>query len=81
MNTVSNSQASGPAAAEPSGPLIRLPGALARVGLGRSAWLDLVRLKRAPQPIKIGRATLWLAEEVDAWVRERVRASRSVGAR
>lgn len=79
MQTTANPQPSGPEAAEPTGPLIRLirlPAALARVGLGRSAWLDLVREKKAPQPIKIGRATLWLAAEVDAWVRERVRESR-----
>ena len=76
METYTNPQPSGPDATEPTGPLIRLPAALARVGLGRSAWLDLVREKRAPQPIKIGRATLWLATEVDAWVRERVRESR-----
>lgn len=61
---------------EPTGLLIRLPATLQRVGIGRSHWLDLVREKRAPQPIKIGRATLWLAAEVDAWVRERVRESR-----
>lgn len=63
-------------APEPTGPLIRLPSTLQRVGIGRSQWLDLVRERRAPQPIKIGRSTLWLASEVDAWVRERVRESR-----
>lgn len=76
MTTSQHPQTSTPASADPAGPLIRLPAALSRVGLGRSAWLDLVREKRAPQPIKIGRATLWLATEVDAWVRERVRQAR-----
>ena len=56
--------------------LIRLPVTLSLVGLGRSAWLDLVREKRAPAPIKIGRATLWVEAEVRRFIAERVRQSR-----
>jgi predicted DNA-binding transcriptional regulator AlpA len=64
-----------PAAGTPE-QLLRLPATLARVGLGRSAWLDLVKAGRAPQPVKIGRASAWLASEVAAWIAERVRDSR-----
>ena len=58
------------------GRLIRLPGTLALVGLQRSAWLDLVRNRKAPQPVKIGRATLWVESEVQAFIAERIRESR-----
>jgi prophage regulatory protein len=58
------------------GRLIRLPGTLALVGLQRSAWLDLVRKRKAPQPVKIGRATLWVESEVQAFIAERIRESR-----
>lgn len=57
--------------------LIRLPSVLQIVGLGRSMWLELVKNKRAPQPIKIGRATCWKSDEVYAWVGQRVKDSRS----
>lgn len=76
MQTDTHSQQSAPDS-EPSGDrLIRLPATLDVVGLGRSAWLDLVREKRAPQPVKIGRATLWVAAEVHQFVRDRIRQSR-----
>ncbi len=71
-----------PESAEPGthapGRLIRLPGALNLVGLGRSAWLDLVHKRKAPQPVKIGRATLWVESEVRAFIAERIRQSREV---
>jgi prophage regulatory protein len=58
------------------GRLIRLPSALHLVGLGRSAWLDLVHKRKAPQPVKIGRASLWVEAEVRAFIAERIRHSR-----
>lgn len=57
--------------------LLRLPQVLATVGLGRTAWLDLVKARKAPQPIKIGRATMWHHEELQAWIQGRVAAYRS----
>lgn len=56
--------------------LLRLPATLARVGLGRSAWLELVKAGRAPQPVKIGRASAWPSSEVAEWIAQRVRESR-----
>jgi len=58
------------------GRLLRLPACLALVGLGRSAWLDLVRERKAPQPIKIGRASVWLEGEVRQFIADRVRQHR-----
>ena len=57
--------------------LLRLPAALNLVGLGRTAWLDLVREGRAPQTIKIGRATFWVEAELAAWLREQIRSNRA----
>ena len=56
--------------------LLRLAAALDHVGLGRSAWLDLVREGKAPKPVKIGRASAWVESELAAWLNERIRASR-----
>ena len=56
--------------------LIRLPAALHAVQLGRTAWLDLVKAKQAPPSVKIGRATFWVASEVQAFIADRIRLSR-----
>lgn len=75
MQSPSNSQES----ATPQGaasPLVGLPRALALVGLGRTAWLDRVKAGTAPQPIKLGRRTLWVEAEVLQFVAECVRRHR-----
>ena len=56
--------------------LDRLPAVLQVVQLGRTAWLDLVKARRAPQPVKIGRATFWVHSEVQRFIAERIRESR-----
>lgn len=63
-------------ATPPGERLIRLPATLARVGLGRTAWLDLVRRREAPQPVHIGRAALWVEGELTTWIEARIRAAR-----
>ena len=57
--------------------LLRLLAVLAIVQGGRTWWLDLVKAQKAPQPVKIGRSTFWLASEVQAWIADRVRDSRA----
>lgn len=56
--------------------LIRLPETLETVSLRRTAWLDLVKSGEAPQPVKIGRATFWVASEIQAFIAARIRQSR-----
>lgn len=51
--------------------LLRLPQVLRTVGIGRTAWLDRVRQRAAPQPIKIGRATVWRSAEIQVWIAEK----------
>ena len=65
-----------PAASRADEQLDRLPAVLQVVQLGRTAWLDLVKARRAPQPVKIGRATFWVHSEVQRFIAERIRESR-----
>lgn len=61
---------------EPSDRFIALVEVLGLIGLGRTAWTDLVREGRAPKPIKIGQRSLWIESEVRQWMAERVAESR-----
>lgn len=57
--------------------IIRLPDVMARTGLSRSSVFLKVKTGDMPPPIKLGvRATGWVAEEVDNWIKQRVAASR-----
>ena len=47
-----------------------------RVGLKKSQLWKLIRDRQFPQPIKCGRSSLFVSREVDAWIEERIRASR-----
>lgn len=57
--------------------LLRLHAVLATVQGGRTWWLDLVKAGRAPQSVKIGRSSFWLASEIQNWIADRVRDSRA----
>lgn len=79
MHTRPPESAEGHAPATPTEErLVRLPEVLRTVCFGRTAWLDLVRAGKAPQPVRIGRATFWQASELQRWIAERIRASREV---
>lgn len=57
--------------------IIRLPDVMARTGLSRSSVFLKVKKGEMPPPIKLGvRATGWVAEEIDTWIKQRVEASR-----
>jgi prophage regulatory protein len=74
---------SGAPADPPSGEwvrLMRLPDVLENVGLGRTAWFNLVRAGVAPRPIRIGRAVAWPSNEVQAFIHARIAQGRG-GAR
>ncbi len=72
--------AAAPSAAATASPhpekLLRLPQVMAMTGRGRTATLDDVKAGRFPASIKIGRATCWAESEVQAWITDRIRASR-----
>lgn len=46
----------------------RLPSVMARIGMGRSWIYREVAAGRFPQPIKIGRSTVWDSAEIDRWL-------------
>jgi predicted DNA-binding transcriptional regulator AlpA len=48
---------------------LRLPAVLEMCGVGRTCWLDRVKNGDAPQPHKIGRATVWELSDIQAWIR------------
>ncbi len=57
--------------------LLRLPQILNRTGLSRTAVYAAIAAGTFPRPVKIGpnsnaRAVAWPAEEVDAWIAERI---------
>lgn len=52
--------------------LIQRPEVERRTGLARTTIYDLIRAGRFPRPTKVGRASLWVESEVEAWVLDRV---------
>jgi prophage regulatory protein len=48
--------------------LIPLAEVLARVPVCRAYFYELVRQGNAPAPVKIGKRSLWVEAELDAWV-------------
>ena len=55
--------------------VLRLPTVLERIGLSKSTLWRLIKDGEFPEPIKLGpRATGWLEEEVEAWIKSRSRA-------
>ena len=58
--------------------LLRLPQVTAMTGLPRSTIYLRVKEKTFPLPINLGpRSVAWVKEEVEGWVRDRIRQSRS----
>jgi prophage regulatory protein len=58
--------------------LLRLPAVLTRVGWGRSTLYAKIKSGEFPSPIRLGpRSVAWPSFEVDAWIRERIAASRA----
>lgn len=63
------------AAASTSGKpaLIRLPGLLKQVQVSRPTLYRMIARGEFPKGIKLGdRMTVWNADEVDAWIRQRI---------
>lgn len=83
MQTNSNSPASAASAGEltrsvhgQTDRLIRLPEVLRITGRSRTTTLDDVKARAFPQPIKIGRATMWVEAEIQGWIAARISAAR-----
>jgi prophage regulatory protein len=48
--------------------LLRCPEVLARVGMGRTALYEQIKLGRFPQPVKVGSSSHWVDAEVTQWI-------------
>ena len=53
---------------QPSKRLLPLAEVLRRVPVGRAYWYERVRDGRAPKPVKLGKRSLWVEAELDAWI-------------
>jgi len=68
-------------ATESTPTIIRRPKVQAKTGLSRSTIYERIGAGTFPAPVNLGvRAVGWIEAEVDAWVRERVSASRKAAA-
>jgi prophage regulatory protein len=57
--------------------LFRLPKVLDKTGLGKTRLYELMAEGSFPRPISIGlRSVAWPSEEVDRWVKARIKSSR-----
>lgn len=57
--------------------ILRLRPVLSRTGLSRSMAYDLMAKEQFPKPISLGaRAVGWLESEIDAWIAQRIKATR-----
>ena len=58
--------------------LLRLDGVKERTGLSRSLIYQLVGEGRFPEQIHLGaRSVAWIEAEIEDWIRQRIRESRS----
>ena len=57
--------------------IIRLPRVKQRTGLSRSTIYALIKAKQFPASIALGaRAVGWSSSDIDAWIENRIEASR-----
>jgi len=61
---------------QPQRRIIRLPEVSERVGLGKTAIYSRIKDHTFPSPIKLGRASGWIEEEVQNWVESQIEATR-----
>lgn len=57
-----------PPALDPSVLLIDAKEVVRRLNISGRTWYSLVSIQHAPQPIRLGRRTLWRVEELEEWV-------------
>ena len=58
--------------------ILKLPQVCSRTGFKRSSIYLKVKTGEFPAPIKLGpQASGWLSSEVDGWIADRIKASRS----
>lgn len=58
--------------------LLPLKSVLARTGYGRTMWYRAIKDGRAPRPIKRGKRSLWVSDDIDSLIRSEVEAAKCV---
>jgi prophage regulatory protein len=53
--------------------IVRIEQVLQRTGLGRTTTHEFIAKGRHPAPIKLGRASRWVVQEIDSWMEQLVR--------
>ena len=48
--------------------LLRLPEVLHRIGISRSGLYQRMADGEFPPPVKLGRTSVWIEDEIDAWM-------------
>lgn len=56
--------------------LVHLEEVMEQTGLGRTKVYELLGEKKFPEPVKIGRSSRWLDDEISAWI-ESLREARN----
>lgn len=60
--------------------ILRMRQVMARTGLARSTIYEHIRNKRFPNQVTLGPHSVgWVERDIDAWIAERIEASRQVG--
>lgn len=62
----------------PAPRLLRMPQVLARVGLKKTVIYDRIKAGTFPKPVKLGSASAWPENEVDAWITQQIEQHRRV---
>lgn len=65
-----------------SNKIIRLPEVLNRTGVSRATIYSWIKQENFPRPTKLcaeGRAVGWVSNQIDAWLEQRITASRQDG--
>jgi predicted DNA-binding transcriptional regulator AlpA len=58
--------------------LLPLKSVLARTGYGRTMWYRAIKAGQAPRPIKRGKKSLWVSDDIDGLIRGEVDAAKGV---
>lgn len=54
--------------------LLPLKAVRAKVGIGTTAIYERMKSGTFPKPVKEGTRSLWIASEVDGWIKQRIKA-------
>lgn len=57
--------------------LLRMPQVIDRIGLKKTVIYQRIKEGTFPKPVKLGSASVWLEDEINAWIAQQVRQARA----